>query len=369
MKSKTLNINKKKIFFPLIISLIILLSAARPVTFTQKTYSAFDDTIYIYDTVYLYDTVYINTNTQRAIYFFDTLKLKTGNNKILATKLQKPPLPHFQKHTTRQRNKYLPSSYEYYFSTMYSNLKFTSENIYQEYSTSNNKAVNPRIAFAAGVNTSYDRGNTKLITGLGVSILRSNFNYFNSEYTIDSIPYYKYYQKTFIKIDTILFINIDTLLATGDTVYQVFQDTNYIQKLDSAIYKRADTTTFNTNENKNNKYIYLEIPFIIGKSYKFSNFQITPNVGIISGFMLNSTGKLVSLIDINQSVDFKEETKKSFINLSLYCGFKFEYYISNKINFTLNPFYRRSINSIFSDYPLIVRTNIWGAQFGLKYIF
>lgn len=355
------------IYSLLMFLLIILLASAKPYIENHKFHN--DDTIYLYETIVLYDTVYIETTDSNPSFFFDTLEL------FKKISIEKPNLfndsllleLYSYKRFTNLTKK--PFSFDFFISPLYNNQKFYNKNIYEQAANLNNSTLSPLMGVSSGFNTVFHKKRTTLNTGVQLTIMRNNFNYLSSQYTIDTIEYYKHYQQSALQIDTIYFINIDTLLATGDTIYEIFQDSNTIYYLDSMLLKKQDTLITKKNDKATNKYIYLEIPFIIGKTYYYENISFSPEIGLIAGIIMNSKGKIVSLADLNQSTDIKAETKMAFVNLSLHAGIKIEYYINKHFNFTLKPFYRRNINSIFSNYPIIVRNNIWGTQFGLRYKF
>jgi hypothetical protein len=357
-----------RLIFPfLLLILVAFLSSNKPVynsNFPPET----KDTIFVYDTIYLHDTTYIYDTVFEDVNDFDTLKqlktyLKSNPEFLQDLFLESNSNPFYNKKFNSV------FSIEYNFSAIYSNQIFTDDNIYSEYIEKNKNALSPLPGFSSGFNFNYYNKNKFISSGLNFTVLKNSFNNLSTEYYVEFVDYYQHFQNETIRIDTILFINIDTLLATGDTVYQIYQDTNHIFTLDSTLIKIPDTTETKFQDKAVNKFIYLEIPLIIGKTYKYQNFTLSPEIGIITGMLLNTSGKLISINDINTSEPIKPKSDVAFINLSAHFGLKTEYYISPKINFSVKSYYRFNINSIFSNYPIISKNNIFGLQLGLRYKF
>lgn len=352
-----------RLIFPFFLGAILfILSSSKPnsnILLPPKTH----DTIFVYDTVYLYDTIYTNT------YEFDTLKsLKIflkNNPKIIHDSIlgiSRNSLIYKEINDSK-------ISAEFLFSPVYSKQVFKKDFIYSDFVLRNNDALSPLIGFTSGVNFSYDNKNILFTSGLNFTVVRSKFNYLSSIYTIDSIEYMHYTQIENIRIDSIYFINIDTLLATGDTVYEIYQDTNYFYTLDSTLLKKNDTIETKITDQAINRYIYLEVPFIIGRSYYFENFSLMPEVGLITGIIINSQGKVISLNNINTTMPLNPGNYFSFINISAYGGLKMEYYLTKRLNFIFKTYYRQSINSIFGNYPIVSQNRIFGIQIGVRYKF
>jgi len=361
--------------FFVVFTAFLLLSGFYP--FENKNYSNFPpdtkDTIFVYDTVVIYDTAYVYDT----IYVDEVLSDSLNDSTFVIKRINKQRIYVIKDTLLRvQKNSsnFLPSffyrfSLSGYFSPIYSKPDFYANTIYNEILNTNNNSLSPLLGYTAGVNLNFHKFNFELSSGLNFTQIKSDFNFMKTSLQIDTSYYYKYFTKTEMKIDTVLFLNLDTLLATGETLWVNVLDTNYITFLDSSIQPKADTTEYLTPEKKINSFNYIEIPFIFGYNIRKRTFSITPEIGIIAGIIMYSQGKIVSLGNIKQSRVISNETKLSNVLISMYAGFGFSYYLSKKIDFTVKAYYRQNINSIFENYPLFFRYKIFGLQFGIKYKF
>jgi hypothetical protein len=170
-----------------------------------------------------------------------------------------------------------------------------------------------------------------------------------------------------IKIDSIAILNIDTLLATGDSVYYYIKDTDYILSLDSELIEKIDSSEINFKEKSSNRYSYIEIPLIYRFDINRYNYSVSPEFGLITSFFLDSKGKIVSLTNVKNSEDININTKLSKINLSIHLGVRINYRLSSRFEFFTAGYYRRNINSIYKDYPVISRFNTFGINMGIRY--
>jgi len=189
----------------------------------------------------------------------------------------------------------------------------------------------------------------------------------SAEYKIDTVSKICFEPRTQMHIDSVALINIDTLIATGDTVYYYFKDTTYNTTIDT-IYRQEPDTSLNYYTQKNiNSLKYIEIPLFFGKTFYTPSLNFTPQAGIITSFFVNSKGKIVSLTDLYKTENISDKIKFADINLSIYFGMTLNYYISDKFDLISSAYFRRNINSIYKDYPLLSRYNSFGINIGLRY--
>lgn len=357
--------------------LILILSSFKPKTNTQKKYDSPDikDTIYVYDTVVyydttiVYDTFYLPSDNQYKSIFNDSLLKLSGKSKYGKIVMQDSDFLLIKKFKKNKRKKLNLLSLDILFSPVYSFQTFSSDIIYKEASEINNKAVNASMGSNISFNLNFHKENNNFTSGINLTNLRIDFSNISALYDIDTIPKMQFVQRTEPVIDSVKLINIDTLIATGDTVYYYFIDTTYNTFLDTTYIQVADTTESFYNERVKNSYIFFEIPLLYSHSFYTPNFNFSPEIGIITSFFVNSKGKIVSLTDLFQTNNLRNEPKFAFVNLSVYAGIKFNYYITDKFDFITSAYIRRNINSIYKDYPLISRFNSFGINFGFRYKF
>ena len=365
-------------FFVFIFSVtfIIGLSSFKPELSDSKKISSPDikDTIFVYDTVVyydttvVYDTVYLSSDKIIETKFSDSL-LKLSKLKYGEIILQDSDFFLIRKFRKNKRKKVNVFSLDLLFSPVYTFQTFTADFIYKENSDINNNAVSPSIGTGFALNLNLYKKNNIFTSGINFTNFKTNFSTVSVNYKIDTVPKIHFIQKTEMQIDSIKLINIDTLIATGDTVYYYITDTTYNTFIDTTYLPEADTTKNYYNERAKNSYIFFEIPLLYSRSFYTPNFNFSPEIGIITSFFVNSKGKIVSLSDFFQTNSLENEPKFAAVNLSVYAGIKFNYYITNRLDFVTSAYIRRNINSIYRDYPLISKFNSFGINFGFRYKF
>ena len=207
-------------------------------------------------------------------------------------------------------------------------------------------------------------------TGISFTKLNEKFNYDYLSDKIDTSYYYETFDASYTKYDTIMFLNLDDLLATGDTVYSPYVRETWVDATDSTLNAQLDTSKITENLNIRNIYTYVEIPLIIGYQVSKHKFTYSLNGGVITGIFIKSKGSSVSQSNTNDIVDIANS------NLP-YMKFNYSFVVAAGINYKLNdkfyllaePFYRQSINSLFDkNYMYSKKNKAYGATIGLRYI-
>ncbi len=357
------------VFFVLTFSVIVLSSfKPMPKTNLELYFPDNDDTIYLYDTVYYYDTTYVYDTVYLSENITDTVNIildKPKNNIFFKGNFLSNLIKKNNKHVLPS-NRYL-FSFDFSLSPMYSYHNFSSDFIYDSVSNLNKSSVQEGISRTMGLGINFHKPLTTFSSGIYYTNYRESFNYLVTDFLIDTILAYSYSTTSIMQIDSTAFINIDTLLATGDTIYYYFKDTNYITSLDSALVPKIDSIEYKRNDKANNSYSYIEIPLIFNFNFNKSNISISPQIGIITSFFMDSNGKIVSLTDINQSADIENEAKFAKINFSIYGGVRVNYFLTRRFDFFTSAYFRKNLNSIFIDYPIVSRFNTFGLRFGFRY--
>ena len=237
---------------------------------------------------------------------------------------------------------------EAYFSPLYTS--GLSESINTEmgsYIEDKTKIESPVISFTTGLNVQYQGKNNLLFqtgiayTELGERIKREDIEQINTYLT----PLHP--DGGYTDIDTILFINIDSLNQGIHYVDTLF-DSNWI--VDNTQIETSDTTKFNGANNRN-KYSYLEIPIMVGYSFPGPKFDFQIKAGVITGIWLNTNGfkpdpyNSLDLIDINS-----DSPKFKTVNYSLVAGFNLNYHILERVNITTGIMYRKNLFDIYDSY-------------------
>lgn len=354
-------------FLFVIISLLFI-SSTNPETsgINDHTYPPkINDTIYVYDTVVYYDTTYVYDTVYFLETIRDTMKIITNYPRYSNIKFKDSV-----KYTFFSKGRqYFPSrrylfSGDIFFSPLYSIHNFSSDLIYNEALLLNKTSIKPSISNILGLGINFHRRSSVFSSGILYTTIRENYNFLATEYLIDTVLAYKFFTNTITEVDTIRILNIDSL---PDTVYYNYFDTTFISTLDSSLVPKLDTVENKFNDKSDNSYTYIEIPLKYSFTIYRPNFTISPEIGIITSFFVNSKGKIVSLANLNQSNSLENESKFALVNISLYTGLKLTYIINEKFDFFTTAFYRKNINSIFRDYPIMSRFDSFGFNFGLRY--
>ena len=365
---KSRHVIKYMSVFLLLIFLLVAISSSKPAFNTNKEFSFPDvkDTIYVYDTVYQYDTTYMTDTIYKLNSKIDPLHIYSKKPRFIY--LTSDSSYKILKSNMRLvSNKHYLFSIDLFASPSYSLHALQSDVVHKEALNLNKLSLSPNIGSAFGIGINFHSKSSIFTSGLTYFTIRENYDFLASNYTFAQKEIYDYYMTSVIGIDTIKFINIDTLLATGDTIYDYYYDTTQTYELDSNKITITDTTENKFIDKSKNKYIYIEIPLKYSFTMYRPGFSISPEIGIIPSFFVNSKGKIVSLANLNQSNTIKDETRFAAINLSIYTGLKVKFYLTEHIDFFTAAFYKHSINSIFRDYPIIYKFNTFGFSFGLRY--
>ncbi len=359
--------------FLLLTSSVVALSSFKTQIKEHNSFNFLDvkDTIFVYDTVVYYDTtiVYDTLYLSSEKGFNDSLLKLSGKLKYGKIVMQDSDYILIRKVRRNKRKKINLFSLDFLFSPVYAFQTFKGDFIYKDAEEINNNAVNASMGGNFGLNLNFHKKNNNFSSGLNFTNFRINFSNTSVRYNIDTVPKIHFVPITEMIIDSVALINIDTLIATGDTIYYYFKDTTYNTYIDTVYLPEPDTSEIYYNERAENSYTFFEIPLLYSHSFYTPNFYFSPEIGIITSFFVNSKGKIVSLTNLFQTNSLKNTPKFAVVNLSIYAGMKFNYYITDRIDFVTSAYVRRNINSIYKDYPLVSRFNSFGINFGLRYKF
>lgn len=327
------------------------------------------DTVVIYDTAYVYDTVYVKEVIRDTVRIFESdISKKNDSFNIVKSIQDNRNILKKLKERTHSFNK-LKFGLDFNFSPFYGIQKITSNNVYYDAVNINLSTLSPSIGYSVGSSLSFNKSLIQSSVGFAFTEIKQDFSFLSTGLKIDTVNYYKYFAVSEINIDSIAFINIDTLMATGDTIYEYYIDTTYIQSMDSVLSQKQDSVEFQFKDNCINKIRYYEIPVIFSLPFYFKSTLLKPEIGIIVGIFMFSEGKVVSLENLKVSNDINSEIAFSKLALSLYGGIRLESYLNRRISLFFRIFYRRNLSPVAGNYPLTIKYNIYGLQLGLMYRF
>ncbi len=196
------------------------------------------------------------------------------------------------------------------------------------------------------------RKNWTLQTGISYSRYKERFNYTTYDISIDSI-------------DVLIYDTLDSYYVVNgnDTDWVYITDTNY--------EKQADSVNTPVTNKYLNKYLYFEIPLIIGYEInKEKKLSYTVKAGTIFGIFYKAEGKTFLFDDNNKVYELKDNSPFVKMNISLFFGLGFNYHISDKISLMVEPSFMQNIKSVFKkDYPVSLKRSVAGIRFGVQYSF
>jgi hypothetical protein len=326
-------------------------SAAKISLSDLKILQQITDTVVVYDTVFVHDTVYSDKKNQKS----DTLKKIVNSTKI------KPKIPV----PIKEKSFFYPTEYELRIGTNYSKPIFSGSSAYDTEMALKRQAAGSLPGFSTGILFRNQNKNFSTSTGLMYSVFRESFNFEAVENSIRQIQYYKYFTRTELQTNTVWFMNLDSLLV-GDTVWVPLTYTHEVSKADSVLSVKNDTSKVYHKENSINRYSYIEIPIILGFPFRVRKFLFYPEIGIISGIILNSKGKTIYLPGTGKNAEIRNEIKLSPLNISVFLGLRSEFDFTEKAALTAELYFRQNINSIYSDYPIIKRNRTMGISVGIR---
>ncbi len=342
------------------------------------------DSVWENDTLYIYETLHITVNT------YDSLKnnldsttqeiTNTDSNIInnldnLDTLNLNLPERGFIHPTSISRASYktpfekIISYPSYTFGYNLSLLNFSNSNVFidnnAEYKELYNKSLTEKNALSVGGFVELSRNNYSLETGGYFTRFFEDFKFSESYETVNISTFYNFFEIINWKVDTIYFLNLDSLLL-GDTVWMPYFDSTLIVSIDSNLTTNYDTTKYDSNYDTKNLYTYFEIPIIFGYDYKFNSFIFSLKAGIITSFFISTKGfnilyKNKYIVSKNENINFSK------VFFSSYLSTKITYKITPSFGFYVEPFYRLPLTQSYYNSLITTRLTAYGVKFGLQY--
>ena len=295
-------------------------------------------TIFIYDTIKVIDTVR----------FIDTIR-----HEVLFPKI------------TKEDMKW---SIDLYASGSYTDNSLSLSNPDRsDFIIKKQNTLSPSTSINYGANVNLNINNLILQTGINYTKLGERFKDEFSSFYVDSALNYEYSENGGY-----------WYMQPSDTVYFdwlghpiVEYDKTWVQLYDTTEVMVYDTSETITNYNEKNYYNYIELPLLIGYELYRNRSGFTVKTGIITGFLLNSSGKTISdetdytIINNNKStIPFVK------LNYSMLISLGYHYRINNHFSVISESYYRKNLNSVFQPkYPVIQKFNSAGLKIGIRYHF
>ena len=222
------------------------------------------------------------------------------------------------------------------------------------------------LSYGAWLTYNYFNKNLGFETGFMFSRHNFSYNHHYMESGIDTTFYWDYFNSEAYRYDTTWYINLDTLLQTGDTLFVPSVDSTMVQVIDSTYKTRLDTTFLPKSAKYHYSYTYLEIP-IIGKfSILDGKFFLNIATGVLPSFLISKSGNMLS-VETNTIIDAKDIAFDYGFSLAVYGALDLGFRVSDRCAIHLEPYFKKSVFSTIKNDHLLIKTDAWGVNFGISY--
>lgn len=235
-----------------------------------------------------------------------------------------------------------------------------------EYTNSLNSNSEAGTSWGTSFTYGYFQNRVGYEAGLGYSKHNFDYNHIFEETDIDTSQFWEYFEKEIYNYDTTWYLNIDTLLQTGDTLFIPSVDSTMIQVTDSIQREDYDTTFLSKSARYNYSYSYLEIP-LIGRLQLFEGkLEAHLAAGVIPTFLVSKSGKMPTN-KTGSMADAGEITYDYGFSLSGYCALSFLYHFYGDYSLFVEPYIKRNLFTTLKNDQFLMKNNSWGIRFGLSY--
>lgn len=194
--------------------------------------------------------------------------------------------------------------------------------------------------------------------GLGFSQHMFTYMHHFEAMVKDSTLGWEYYNKEILQYDTTWYINLDTLLQTGDTLFLPSIDSSLVSTVDSTEVVVVDTTFESRVKACKYSYSYLEIPLIAHYSIIDKKFVLKVSAGLIPMFLVSKSGVQTNDDEILFNYGF---------SLSFFGAAMAGYRINEKWMIFAEPFIKQNMYSAIRSKQMILKPNSWGIEAGISY--
>jgi hypothetical protein len=249
----------------------------------------------------------------------------------------------------------------------YPEIKLNADNEEVENSISElNQNIRGEPSYGLSVTYNYFKNKWGFETGFGLTKQNYSCKHQFELVNIDTAYYWDYFEKEDYLFDTTWYINIDTLLQTGDTLLVPNVDSTMILVTDSIQSPAYDTTYTLQSGRYNFSFSYLEIPLIGHYSIIEKKVYLRIAAGLIPTFLIGKSGSL-DTPDANGLMDVKDISFDYGFSLSAYGSCVLGYQVTDEWDVYLEPFIKRNLFSAMRNNDFLVKTNAWGIKVGVSY--
>lgn len=263
-------------------------------------------------------------------------------------------------------------SVDAWFAPMLNRSTFGTKNLENKpYADDLNKRVSDVVTYEnVGADFNFSYKNWAFQIGASYMEFGQKMNVTNTVTGFIAKPVYSYMETHRLMSDTVWFINLDSLMHSGDTIWVPEIVKQYwVVKKDSIKGTAYDTLKTKSNHLIANRYSYFEIPLMAGYEIQHNKFSYTIKGGVAAGFFIKSAGRL-PMYSSEDSYDLgKNNLPYIKPNFSLLLSIRLDYHLSNKFTIFGEPYIRKNINSIFQNgYKVSQTFQSTGVKFGIRYL-
>ncbi len=212
----------------------------------------------------------------------------------------------------------------------------------------------------------YFRNNVGFETGLGFTKQRFVYNQDVDQLNTDTIRYWDYFTTPAYLHDTVWYINLDTLLLTGDTVMVPHVDSVLTLVTDSLQKTRIDSAWTHRQGAYSYSFSFLEIPIIGHYTLIDKRFFVRVAAGVIPMFLVSKSGSM-AYADPETVIPTSDISFDFGFNLSFYGALIMGYRLDERWSLFAEPYVRRNIFSALRNDRIRMKSNAWGVRAGIAY--
>lgn len=240
-----------------------------------------------------------------------------------------------------------------------------------------NNAVQNSLSYNSfGISGGFFKNNMTIKAGFGYTNLADNYNFSlilnnpteKTNLVLNNNHYDFEQNGTYYNIDTVggyyhyTYVQ-DSIIHLYDSAWVDLTETNVVSIYDSVKYIQHDSLK---NKTYLNNFKYFEIPLSFGYKFQHNNFEITPEVGIITGFLYKKEGMNISN-DLKNNETFTHTLPYKQFIISGTLAININYNISENFGIFIEPAYRQTIASFFNSSSIVKgNSKSFVVKFGIR---
>jgi hypothetical protein len=220
-------------------------------------------------------------------------------------------------------------------------------------------------ASTIGLGVSTNFRHLYLETGISLTEIDQNENYFWDRYTFTDNSFWDVNSYSITSFDTIgyyyQYVNNDSIwVPVVKEITNHYSDSSFVSKIDTA-QSRTDTLF-------SNQYKYLEIPLIAGYMFSKGKTDFIAKTGVYASLLNKVEAYSIAGSD-ETSVYVLQKSHFPSISFDLYASLEARYHISSRYFIFGDVFYRKPINSFYSWQGLNRESSKYGIKMGMGIYF